>query len=223
MIGNHSAYLMASTHSGASTFVEAIRGSHGAENEQETTEVCPQGVPQGNVSPLKVVILLSEFYSTCSWLENHTLVGYYFDHIPRDSIICTWIQQTWHGIKVDGIQNLTKVFFLFHFVDPTQARTALSHGSWSIYTSLLVFHPWTKSFSVTNQVSLMVPIWVEFLGLPLPLWLYHQQLCASIGEFICCEIDRFYASLLQTLFCVKVDLSKNLKEYVNVQVGDHHF
>lgn len=112
---------MVAAYSGVLIIVEVARGSNGASGEQATQEVCPQGLPRGNVSPSKVVILLSDCNSTCSWLENHTLVGYFLGCIPSKSIIRTWIQQTWHEVKVDSIQNLTKGFFLICFSDPSQA------------------------------------------------------------------------------------------------------
>lgn len=69
----------------------------------------------------------------------------------------------------------------------------------------------------------MVPMWVEFSSLSLPLWSYQLQLCVPLDEFIYYKIDYFYASCMQKQFCVKVDLVKYLKEYVDLQVDDHHF
>lgn len=125
----------------------------------------------------EVMSLLQMLLSRCVSLIVHVLswnlipwLGSFLGHIPGESIIHIQIQQTWHEIKVDFIQNLTKGFFLFYFANPSQARAVVSYGPWSIHSSLLVFQPWTKSFFVTNQVSLRVLIWVEFLGLPFPLW-----------------------------------------------------
>lgn len=82
------------------------------------------------------------------------------------------VSQVWilYGIKVENFQNLTKGFFIFHFFDPVHAQKVLSKGPWIVRNSLLVFQPYMLGFNIENEGFDDVSMWVEFFGLPLPLW-----------------------------------------------------
>lgn len=137
--------------------------------------------------------------------------------IPTDSVLRNWIQSYWHpyGIKVEHVQNLSKGFFLFQFFDPESAKQVLAKGPSYVNSALLLCQPWTQSFNFHDEVSLVVPVWVEFPSLPTALWPFLHGLPGNIGEFLCEKPTRFFATTR-----VKVDLAKTLKEFITIQVGD---
>ena len=97
--------------------------------EQTPTQVCPQGVPRGNSSP-NLVLNITTFETACQWLETQTLIGYFVVCTPSESTLHEWVTKVWtlQGIHLEGIQSLTKGFFLFHFGNPSQAKGIFNHG-----------------------------------------------------------------------------------------------
>ena len=108
--------------------------------KQMPMQICTQGVSWGNSSPY-LVLNITTFETTCHWLKTQTLIGYLVGHIPLESMLHEWITKAWtsQGIHLEGIQSLTKGFFLFHFDSPTQAEGIFKHGPCTICLFLLVF------------------------------------------------------------------------------------
>ena len=83
-------------------------------------QVCPQGVQQGTSSP-DLVLNIFAFETACHWLETQTVIGYFVGRTPSESMLHEWVTKAWtpRGIHLEGIQSLTKGFFLFHFGNPS--------------------------------------------------------------------------------------------------------
>lgn len=64
---------------------------------------------------------------------------------------------------------------------------------------------------------------MEFLGLPFSLWIFVEDLVKPIGHFIFHKPHKFYTARPQHRVFVEVDLAKDLKETINIQVGDTQF
>lgn len=62
-----------------------------------------------------------------------------------------------------------KGFFCFDY-DPMHAQKVLSKGPSTICNSLLILQPYDAYFAMQNEGATDVPIWIEFLGLPIPMW-----------------------------------------------------
>lgn len=71
-------------HSAASTHVEAVGRSNGT---QGGPKVCPKSLQLGNTYVLYVDIPIDDFNNACCWLESHTLIGYFLNRIPMESVI----------------------------------------------------------------------------------------------------------------------------------------
>jgi len=69
-------------------------------------------------------------------------------------------------------------------------------------------------FNVSNDVSLVAPVGIEFPRLPLAISPFLRNLASLVGEFVCDEPARFYAAQPTKQMCVKVDLAKSLKDYI---------
>jgi len=50
------------------------------------------------------------------------------------------------------------------------AQKVLSKGPSTICNSLLILQPYDAYFAMQNEGATDVPIWIEFLGLPIPMW-----------------------------------------------------
>ena len=136
-----------------------------------------------------------------------------------------WVNKSWtpHGVRLDVVQNLTKGFLLFHFANPLQADAVFTNEPWSVRSSLLVFQKWSRDFSVSDDKKLRVPIWVEFLGLPLPCWPFIESIAQALGKVVTEEPEIFFNACPQRHFCIEVDLSKDLKDSVEIQIGTQTF
>ncbi|XP_057871173.1 uncharacterized protein LOC131077647 [Cryptomeria japonica] len=201
----------------------AATDPHGA-TEKTPLQVCAKSVSRGMSSP-DVVFLVQDFDNACDWLEKCTLIGYFVGRIPPESMLHDWVAKAWspHGVRLNGVQSLTKGFFLFHFSNPSHVEAILSHGPWTVRSSLLVFQHWSHNFSVSDDKKLRAPVWVEFPSLPLPCWPFMQTIAQSVGKVVCLEPNHFFNACPQKRVCVEVDLSRDLKEIVDIQVGDNTF
>ena len=121
-------------------------------------------------------------------------MGYFFDRIPNNTLLHTWVSQMWsvYGVKVENVLNITKGFSLFQFSNPLHAHKVLNKGPWIVCNSLLVLQPYKPSFNVANEGAMDVIVWVEFLGLPILLWTFLEYLGDSIDQFIFFEPKRFF-------------------------------
>lgn len=48
---------------------------------------------------------------------------------------------------------------------------------------------------------------------------FLNHIVSSLGRFICIELDRFFQAQPQKWVCIEVDLSKDLKDSVDIQIG----
>ena len=82
---------------------------HGTASEQMPMQVCPECFSQVNPD---IILPLQEFDATCDWLEHHTLIGYFVGRTPPEAMLREWVNKCWtpHGVHLDAVQNLTKVF-----------------------------------------------------------------------------------------------------------------
>ena len=88
---------------------------------------------------------------------------------------------------------------------------------------MLIFQKWSRDFTVSDDKKLKVPVWVEFPGLPLPCWPFIESIAKSLGKFITKEPKKFVNAHPQRCVCVKADLSKDLKDFVKIQIGAQTF
>lgn len=203
-----------------SASVGVVEAGVNGSTEQASMKVCSQSIPRGNSSP-DLVLNIQEFESACSWLEKKTLIGYFVGRTPPESMLWEWMAKscTPQGIQVEGIQRLTKGFFLFHFGNPSQTDHIFIHGPWTVRSSLLVFQRWSRDFSVSDDNKLRVLIWVEFLGLPIPCWSFLQAIVQTLGKVISVEPDKCFNVCPQQRVCVEVDLSRDLKDSMEIHIG----
>jgi len=75
-------------------------------------------------------------------------------------------------------------------------------------------------FNVVDEGVVDVPMWVEFLGLPILLWRFLKSLGESIGQFVCFELERFFSAQSSLQVCVKVDLTCDLPKFVDINIGE---
>ena len=61
-------------------------------------------------------------------------------------------------------------------------------------------------------------MWVEFLGLPLPCWPFIESIAKTLGKVITKENEKFFNARPQKRVCVEVDLAKDLKVFVEIQI-----
>ena len=136
-----------------------------------------------------------------------------------------WVNKSWtsHGVRLDAVQNLTKGFFLFRFANPSQAEAIFTNDPWSIRSSLLVFQRWSRDFTVSDDKKLSVPVWVKFLGLPLSCWHFIEAIAQTLGKVVTKEPEKFFNARPQRRICIEVDLSKDLKDSMEIQVGAQTF
>lgn len=172
-----------------------------------------------------IVLPINEFNDACTWLESHTLIDSFWGCNPPKHVLKDWVVKNWnpHEICLEGIQSLTKGFFLFHFSDPSHVDAIFAKGPWNIRASLLIFQHWSRDFSIFDDKKLNILVWVKFLGLPLPYWPFMQAIAQKLGRVICLEHDYFLNSHPHKRLCVEVDLSRELKESIEIQVGDTTF
>ena len=66
-------------------------------------------------------------------------------------------------------------------------------------------------------------MWVEFLGLSLPRWPFIESIANTLGKVITKDNEIFFNARSQRHVCVEVDLSKDLKDSMEIRVGPQTF
>ena len=66
-------------------------------------------------------------------------------------------------------------------------------------------------------------MWVKFSGLPLPCWSFIESIAKTLGKVVTMEPEKFFNDRPQQRVCVEVDLSKDLKDAVEIQIGAQTF
>lgn len=59
-------------------------------------------------------------------------------------------------------------------------------------------------------------MWLEFPGLPLPCWPFIESIANTLGKVITKEREKFFNTHPQRRVCVKVDLSKDIKDSMEI-------
>jgi len=110
-------------------------------------------------------------------------MGYFLGRIPNDNLLCTWVSQVWipYGVKVENIHKVENVHKEENIHKVDNIHNFLSKGPWTICNSLLVSQPYTIRFNIENEGVVDTLVWVEFLGLPLPLLKFLHTLVDAIG------------------------------------------
>lgn len=90
-------------------------------------------------------------------------------------------------------------------------------------SSLLVFQKWSRDFTVSNDKKLRVPVWFEFPGLPLPCWPFIESIAQALGKLVTKEPEKIFNAHPQRRVCIEVDLSKDLKDSMEIQIGSRTF
>ncbi|KAH9292914.1 hypothetical protein KI387_041903, partial [Taxus chinensis] len=130
------------------------------DNGTETSEeIHPEGIRRGKDTDTPspdIVLDLPAFDKACNWFESFSLVAYFVGRVPPEGILRQWIHNHWqpHGVKVEGVQNMTKGFFCFTLPMLNTAKPLLTmvHGLfvtplWFSPTGLDIF----KSLSKPNS------------------------------------------------------------------------
>ena len=69
----------------------AASESHGATIEQTPLQICPEGFSRCNPD---IILPLQEFDTTCDWLEQHTLIGYFVGRTPPEAMLREWVNKS---------------------------------------------------------------------------------------------------------------------------------
>lgn len=180
-------------------------------------QVHPQGVPWCNSSP-DIVLNVKEFDSTCTMLEQQTLIGYFGDTLILKACCTNGFPRFGHlrVLTLKAFKSLPKVFLLFFFRTPGQVEHMFVRDPWTVRPPLLVFQHWSHDFGVYDGSKLKVPIWVEFPGLPIPCWSVLSAIVQTISKVVCLEPDKFFNARPQRRVCVKVELSRDLKDSTDI-------
>ena len=90
-------------------------------------------------------------------------------------------------------------------------------------SSLLVFQKWSRDFTVSDDKKLKVPMWVKFPGLPLPCWPFIESIAKALSKVVTKEHENFFNAFPQRCVCIEVDLCKDLKDAMEIQIGAQTF
>ena len=90
-------------------------------------------------------------------------------------------------------------------------------------SSLLFFQKLSRDFTVSDDKNLKVPVWVELPGLSLPCWPFIESIAKTFGKVVTKEPENFFNAHPQRRVCIEVDLSKDLKDFVKIQIGAQTF
>lgn len=106
-----------------------VATGHNGFIDQMPMQVCSQGVSRG-YSSLDIILNVKEFDSACTWLEQKTLIGYFVGRTPSESMLQEWVTKIWtpQGVHLEGVQSLTKDFFLFSVSNVGQAEHVFIQG-----------------------------------------------------------------------------------------------
>ena len=85
------------------------------------------------------------------------------------------------------------------------------------------FQKWAQDFTIFDDKKLRVPVWVEFPGLPFPCWHFIESIAQTLGKVITKDPEKFFNARPQHRVFIEVDLSKDLKDSVKIQVGTQTF
>lgn len=80
-----------------------------------------------------------------------------------------------------------------------------------------------QDFFVDEGASLEVPVWVELLELLVPLWSFVERIVVPLGTFVYVEQPKFYGFRPYKRVCVKIDLSKDLRDHFIFKVGNSSY
>lgn len=86
------------------------------------------------------------------------------------------------GIKIPLVQFLPNNLYIFLFKESIYVQQVLSQGIWLLWICLMIFHPWTKGFKSRKGKPFSVPIWVDFLDLPLQFFPWMKDIGSQLGK-----------------------------------------
>lgn len=72
---------------------------------------------------------------------------------------------------------------------------------------------------MSNDASVVVPVWVEFPNLPTNLGGFLQPMDELIGEFVCYEPNRFMFTRLSNRVCVRIDLAVDRPKVLHLEIN----
>lgn len=140
---------------------------------------------------------------------------------PRSQELYDWIKENWTDRC--RVYFCAKGYFIVLFDDLEHCYNALDEGPWFMGPAGLFLTPWFPDFDPASAVITKAPVWIRLPNLPVHLW------CTEVYRLIGNALGRFYTGDYQrerqglytyARFCVELDLSKGLPEYINLKIKD---
>jgi hypothetical protein len=104
-----------------------------------------------------------------------------------NSFLRSWLEKSWGSnlSSSPSIWLLSKGWFAFVFTSSSYVSWVLSK-TWSMDGTPIVLKHWTPSFEAKWERVDVVPVWVQFQGLPMQYWnlVRFSAIGNKLGEYI---------------------------------------
>ena len=110
------------------------------------------------------------------------LVGYFIGPKFPYSLVSSASKRLWDDYGLVNTLATDNGFYFFSFSSETKRDTVLEGGPWYITGRTFILQPWKPSLKLDKEGVHLIPIWVNFYGLPLEFW--NPKGISFIASFI---------------------------------------
>ncbi|MCO5564995.1 hypothetical protein L7F22_018665 [Adiantum nelumboides] len=146
-------------------------------------------------------------------LNERVVLG--LSHGPRPSmeVLKQLIAFNWENRNVfpQHIQYLPNNYYLFFFEDANSALQVITEGQCLIKNTPISFFKWHKGFNPRGAKPTRVPVWVDFLDLPVEFYPWLGKLGNSLGKVFGQKFRGGINPKWDPQLLIEVDLSKPTK------------
>ena len=149
------------------------------------------------------------------------IIGQFYDEAPARGAVHAIVNGIWSKHRRDiTVSKMDNQAFLFHVPCPHARRRILSQSLWQIDGLSMFVAKWSPGIQQTKPELNMVPVWLEFRGVPLQFFNGDalKEIAGMVGQPVCLHPSTEHLTNIEVAKVYTViDPRKPLPEFVNAR------
>ncbi|MCO5579243.1 hypothetical protein L7F22_033097 [Adiantum nelumboides] len=152
-------------------------------------------------------------------LQHKVVLGLCHGLRPPIESLKTWISSQWEtrNIMVSHVQYLPNNYYLFIFYDVQAALWVVSHGQWIIKNTPMTVFNWYPGFDPKGPKPSKVPVWVDFVDLPIEFYPWLKIIGACIGRVLGQRASKGINPKWDPQLLIEIDPFKDLQQSIPIK------
>ncbi|XP_019253837.1 PREDICTED: uncharacterized protein LOC109232524 [Nicotiana attenuata] len=200
------------------TMAEAVKGNR-VQNQGMQLKFYPpmakDGVKIAKLNPKEIEL------QTQKW--KTALIGYVLGGNPSFKEMLKFVYGVWNAVTAPTVLLHDDGYFIFKFDSMEDKNLIMQNGPYTFNGKPMILKDWDPNFQIQNESMRIVPIWVNFPGLPIQCWAEENlgRIACLLGKPLC--TDKLTAACERVSYArvlVEMDITQPLPDEVYIEIPD---